>query len=313
MAQPTVGTAVRRVDTKHASYKAREDQWRRCRDCYDGTDAVKAKGIDRVYLPMLDSHRQGTEGARAYDAYKTRALFFNALARTVDGLAGAVFQKPPKVVVPDAWAPNLIDVTLRGEPAELVSLITSREVLLIGRYGVLVDITSGTKPRPYWTGYKGVDIVNWRTTRTESDPSVLSLVVLREDDWVVNENDDFITEKRDAYRVLRLTNGVYTSQRWTSKYGAGANVPSGAFGIYEPGPVITPTRRGVPLDFIPFTFFGPTSITVDVQKPPLLDLADVNLSHYRTSADLEHGRHYSGLPTPWLAGAAADGEVRAWW
>ena len=63
-------------------------------------------------------------------------------------------------------------------------------------------------------------------------------------------------------------------------------------------------RRGVPLDFIPFVFIGPTSNSATIEKPPLIDLVDVNLSHYRTMADLEHGRHFTALPTPWVAGAA---------
>jgi len=31
----------------------------------------------------------------------------------------------------------------------------------------------------------------------------------------------------------------------------------------------------------------------------------VNLSHYRSSADLEHGRHFTALPTAWVKGAPA--------
>ncbi|HTY71460.1 MAG TPA: DUF4055 domain-containing protein, partial [Actinomycetes bacterium] len=50
---------------------------------------------------------------------------------------------------------------------------------------------------------------------------------------------------------------------------------------------------------------GPTAVSDKVEKPPLVDLADLNLSHYRTMADLEHGRHFVALPTPWLAGVPA--------
>jgi len=32
----------------------------------------------------------------------------------------------------------------------------------------------------------------------------------------------------------------------------------------------------------------------------------VNLSHYRSSADLEHGRHFTALPTPYIVGADPD-------
>jgi hypothetical protein len=75
------------------------------------------------------------------------------------------------------------------------------------------------------------------------------------------------------------------------------------FGIIEE---IVPVRRGKPLDFIPFYFVNATGAEAEVSKPPLLDLVDLNLSHYRTLADLEHGRHFVALPTPWISGAAVN-------
>ena len=56
------------------------------------------------------------------------------------------------------------------------------------------------------------------------------------------------------------------------------------------------------MSFIPFFFFGTKDAGPNPAKPPLLDLANVNLSHYRTSADLEHGSHFTGLPTAVITG-----------
>jgi hypothetical protein len=33
-------------------------------------------------------------------------------------------------------------------------------------------------------------------------------------------------------------------------------------------------------------------------------MVDINISHYRTMADLEHGRHFTALPTPYAVGLA---------
>jgi hypothetical protein len=68
-----------------------------------------------------------------------------------------------------------------------------------------------------------------------------------------------------------------------------------------------PKLKGQPLDSIPFCFIGPNTILPDVEKLPSEDLVDVNLSHYRSSADLEHGRHYTALPTVWVAGFPTEG------
>jgi hypothetical protein len=57
---------------------------------------------------------------------------------------------------------------------------------------------------------------------------------------------------------------------------------------------------------IPFIVLGANSSSTDVQKPPLLDLIDANIAHYRNSADYEHGLHFTGLPTPYVAGVQLD-------
>ena len=65
---------------------------------------------------------------------------------------------------------------------------------------------------------------------------------------------------------------------------------------------IEPQKRGTTLDFIPFTLINSDNPGWSVCHPPLLDLANVCLSHYRTSADLEAGRHYVSIPTPYIIG-----------
>jgi hypothetical protein len=110
---------------------------------------------------------------------------------------------------------------------------------------------------------------------------VPSLVVLSEQAEVTT-GDPFVEKSSERFRVLLLDEeGYYKVEIWSD----------GRDG-YQITDEFFPTRRGERLAFIPFTFLGPVSIKPYVAKPPLLDLVDVNLSHYRTSADLEHGRHW---------------------
>lgn len=69
----------------------------------------------------------------------------------------------------------------------------------------------------------------------------------------------------------------------------------------------TPIIRGKTLDFIPFKFFGAMSNSESVERSPMLDIADLNLSHYRTYAELEYGRLYTALPIYFAPGGQADG------
>jgi len=273
-------------------------RWQRARDCFEGSDAVKAAGVK--YLPMLDSHRLVSEGGLAkYDEYKARALYYNATGRTVEGMAGALFQVAPVLTVPTILEDHLEDITLGGTSAELFGLQTARDVLLTGRYGILVDmpqdVPGGVSPaelRPYWVGYRAEDIIAWRTERFEGR-EIVTAVVLFETTEEVDPKDRFALDLFEQYRVLMLTNGIYTQEIWRK------NPNSETYSVFKE---FMPTRRGVPLPFIPFTFIGPTSVSAAVQKPPVDDLVIVNISHYQTMADLEHGRHYTALPTPWVAG-----------
>lgn len=289
------------VNTTHSAYDSRSEQWERCRDVVEGSDAVKGKR-DR-YLPKLDSHKKEGGGSK-YDEYKLRALFYNATGRTVQGLSGAIFQKAPSIEVVDNQSKEDIkDITLTGQPLDLFALETTKEYLTTGRYGILVDMATeeATTTRPYWVGYQAEDIVNWRFESMGGDQE-LSLVVLREVIDKPESDDEFCVDQVEQYRVLRLKDGIYTQQVYTEIKDKSASVTiPGVKGIsskktFEPGPIITPKRKGAFLDFIPFAL--PWSINI----PPLLDLADVNLAHYRGSADLKHGLHFTALPTPWVSG-----------
>lgn len=64
----------------------------------------------------------------------------------------------------------------------------------------------------------------------------------------------------------------------------------------------TPMMNGKRLPYIPFVLIGRNGEAIDPQKPVLLDLVDVNMSHYRGTADYEHALHFTALPTAVVIG-----------
>ena len=285
------------VNSTHPDYDANLFKWQRCRDCRSGGDAVKAR--KQAYLPALES--TSADPAR-YKTYLNRAVFYNATARTISGLSGTVFRKDPSIVSPDALLPALQDITLTHVPLASFALSSFEEILTTGRYGVLVDLPAAEDVpeehaadiRPYWVPYRAEQIINWRTASLNGR-LVLTLLVLKELVEEPDQHDEFVPKVLTQYRVLRLAPDGYEVQLYRQ-------VGSDPNAVEVLGPTRQPVRRGERLAFIPFYLAGPTSVTADVAAPPLLDLVDVNLSHYRTSADLEHGRHYTALPTPYVAG-----------
>lgn len=252
---------------------------------YEGSDAIKAKGVE--YLPKTSTRQK----PKAYEAYRDRALFYGAMSRTVQGLAGAIFGKAPVIQAPDAVTDHVNDITLAGVPLASFAQDQAIEVLKVGRAGILLDMSNegGTDARPYWIVYAAENIISWTTAVMNGDTQ-LTRVVLQE---TVEEQRGFEYVDTIQYRVCELVKGGYQ----VTVYKQAANGKE-----YLPQPAIAPLKRGERLTFIPFVFLNPANLLPAISKPPLLDLVDVNLSHYRSSADLEHARHYIAMPQPWVTG-----------
>lgn len=303
------------VNSEHRDYEAFKEKWQRCRDAAGGTDAVKAQGVK--YLPMLEGHIGVDFGifGTAYDGYLKRALFYPAVDRTIGGLVGVMFAHPPTAKeVADTHQKQFDDITQTGVSLSQYALLQAREVITVGRVGTLVEfpqdtppVTNGQQPipqRPYWIQYKAEQIINWRTKRVGGIDKLSMLVLLEMIETPKMENgvaDDFVMELIPQYRVLYLdVLGNYAVQLWRERTDESGKRIQKSFVKFEDPRI--PLRRGKPLNFIPFSFASPIGIDPTPQHPPLLDLVDVNLSHYRTSADQEHGAHFTACPTPVVTG-----------
>ena len=297
------------VNTPSPEYEAALPRWQRCRDAFEGSDAVKARATD--YLPMLEGHHGSSQ---KYEAYKMRAVFYNATARTVAGLLGSVFRAAPSWTFPATIEDDLKDVTLMGRPLVSFALMAFNELLVTGRVGVQVDMpkepeSGATTPRPYWVLRRAEDILSWRTVVTDGQ-EILTRVVLSEVVEEDNPDDKWSPTRIDQIRVLELVPrgdqpATYQILRFRNKKTSDEAEDQWK----QHDEPIVPLKHGDPLTFIPFQFIGPTSVTPAIEKSPIVDIVDVNLSHYRTSADFEHGAHVTALPTPWISGATLkDGE-----
>lgn len=290
------------VNSQHRQYHERAWQWTMCRDVAAGSDQIKEKGAQ--YLPKL-----GGQDADEYEAYKRRADFYGAFGRTVQGIAGAVFRRPPTVEIPATMADYIDDVTLEGIPFDVFARMCFDEVLTVGRVGIYADMpadgAADLPMRPYAVMVTAENLINWRSRwSSKFGRYILDMVVIKECVSAAGD-DEFAATEKDQYRVMSLVDGRVVVDIWEPKE---KNTAGKAEWVITSTTV--PLRLGQPLDRIPFRFINVTTLTPDVQKPPLLDLAHVNLSHYRSSADLEHGRHYTALPTPWVAGFPATTELR---
>lgn len=267
------------IDAKHPLYKQHETQWKRCRDAYNGEDAVKQ--MTKLYLPKPD----GLD-VESYSAYVMRASFYEAVGRTIDGFTGAISRKDPVIEVPAQLEPILEDATADGMPLNELIKVMCCETILQARSGVLVDWDDELQ-RPFLSFWTTEAITNWSK----------DWIVLHETVYEPDEKDQFTQNAIEQYRQLSLENGSYVVTLWRKK--ASGNVTGEEWEIYQRP---TPMRRGQALDQIPFFWLTPHGSTPKLEMPPLLGLVNICMSHYRNSADMEHGLHFTGLPTPYATG-----------
>lgn len=299
------------VDNQHKDYTSMVDKWNRCIDVCKGQDRVHAQGA--MYLPRLSEQTQAE-----YDAYKGRAIFYNATWRTIVGLQGMLFRKPPHVVVPDAIEPMLEDINMSGTSMHILALEAAEECLKLGRLGIYVDFpmveVGATRAdavkknhRPSMKLYSALSIINWKTG-TVNNRTVLSMVVLKEAIDVAV--DEFTDEEQIQYRVLDLITNESLSGNQEPIYRVRIFVKDDKGDDLQVGEDVFPKVEGEYLTELPFFFVGVDDVSWVVDEPPLVDLVDVNLSHYRTTADYEHGCHFTGLPTPVVSGYQPEGESK---
>lgn len=304
------------VNDHHKKYDDNIFKWRLVRDCCEGSTAIK-KGRrasatssatlnsepGSLYLPVPNANDNSAENRERYRQYLTRANFVNFTGHTKEALSGMVFLKDPVYELPGTIEEMAEDVNGQGETLESVIKRSLDEVLTTGRQGLLVDypeLPPGlTRAQtqditPYFTFYTAESVINWKAKRVNGR-SVLCMVVLKEE--VQEPIDQFSAECKDQFRVLTLNDdGVYIQQLY--------NQDGELLIIDEDGntDIVPRTSTGGVWYEIPFIFIGSVNNDAMPDKAPLYDLAEVNIAHYRNSADYEESCFLVGQPTPVISG-----------
>ncbi|UIS25203.1 portal protein [Erythrobacter phage vB_EliS-L02] len=284
--------------------------WTAIRHAMIGEVEIKRHG--QMYLPQPE----GMDEAQ-YSAYLDRAVFYNMVYRTVTGLTGSIFRRDARLL---NAGPRLRELSRRiskdGLSFNVFAKVVAQELLSVGRYGVLVDKSTNDGPnvRPYLAGYTCENILDWSTIELDGRDE-FDFILLREFEA---DRRLYVFEGNDAkpnpsyghlyiqYRILRLVwdedfeRYVY-QQEFYSNPGQDAN-------LTEDPIVSTPLVFGVPMERIPFRFFNATTSLPAVEKPPILDILTLNMSHYKTYAQLEHGRFYTANPVYYVTGGQEDDE-----
>ena len=289
------------VSTQSKEYADNVDLWKKSRDAVNGATAVKAKGAK--YLPKPNPEDSSAENTARYDDYVARANYVNFTGATLDGMLGMVFRKEQAVDLQGEIAYMEENANGAGLTLEQMARSLISNMLQAGRHGLLTeypeapkreDGTALTKAEVVKLGlqanikaYPAERVINWRTV-VVGGIEKLSLVVLEEDHEEVSD-DGFESETKTYHRVLKLVDGLYEQTLY--------NENEEIIVEFEPK-----DAKGQRWTEIPFIFAGAENNDPDVDRAPLYDIAEVNIAHYRNSADFEESCYMVGQPTPYAAG-----------
>ncbi len=260
---------VTTVESPNTAYVNMEPHWLLIEALLQGTYGIRKK--HRKYLPQ-----EPRELDEAYDNRLLRSTLAPYYVRLERMLAGMLTRKPVRLEdVADVVTEQLFDVDLQGNDLNVWTYETARKCIRYGHVGVLVDAPkAGDNGRPYWTQYTPRDILGWRS-EIKNGKQILTQLRLMEEITV----PDGLYGEKQVQQVRVLTPGAFEIHQKDKK---------GDFVLVDEG--------NTSLNEIPFAVAYSNRVGVLESRPPLADIAELNLKAYQVQSDLDNQLHISAVP-----------------
>jgi hypothetical protein len=293
-----------KVDAQIPAVAVMRDNWELVTALLGGTKAMRDAGVK--YLPKWTG-----EEAEPYDARKAQATLFPAFKRTVETLAARPFSKPVTVNddVPADIKDLLDDCDLEGRNLDQFAADQMQLALGYGFGGILVDHKRAPKNddgtpkvlskadeaalglRPYFVSILPEQILGWRS---ETNNGEHSITMLRFKEVVEEQDGDFGVKQVAQIRVLEP--GKWAVYR--KVVNPDTKVVTDEWAVFESG---TTT-----LSIVPFVPVYGDRLAFMVSKPPLLELAHLNVKHWQSQSDQDTLLHIARVPVLTIIGLEED-------
>jgi len=266
--RPTAQRRVTRVQDPSTAWYAQEPHWILIEDLLSGTYGMRKK--HRRYLPQ-----EPRELDESYDNRLARSVCPPYYQRLERMLAGMLTRKPVRLDdTADIIREQLFDVDTLGNDLNVWTYETTRKMIRYGHIGVLVDAPSDGNGRPYWVAYTPREILGWRTEAQEGQQVLTQLRLLEQ---VTIPDGEYGEKTVEQIRVL--TPGEYKLHQ---------RQDSGEFELVDEGTTS--------LSEIPFSVAYSGRVGYMESRPPLEDIAELNLKAYQIQSDLDNQLHISAVP-----------------
>ena len=260
---------VAQVGDPNSAWYAQQDHWVLIEDLLGGTYGIRRK--HRRYLPQ-----EPRELDESYDNRLARSVCPPYYQRLERMLAGMLTRKPVKLQdVSDAIREQLFDVDMQGNDLNVWTYETARKLVRYGHIGCLVDAPSDGG-RPYWCTYTPRQILGYRT---EQQDGAQRLIQLRLQETVLEVDPDSKYGEKQIDQVRVLTPGQYEIHQ---------RQDNGNYEVTDEGTTS--------LAEIPFSVAYSNRVGFMESRPPLEDIAELNLKSYQVQSDLDNQLHISAVP-----------------
>ena len=246
-----------------------------------GTNYIR--DLSETYLPQ--------EPREDEDAYRTRvdrSVLSPYTSRLIETAAGAILRKPIQIEGDPYWQELANDIDGLGSNINEYARRALVSSLTYGHSAILVDYPAAAGARnlaeeraqgrrPYFVHVDAPQIWGWR-----KETGTNRLLQVRIHDYDVRPLNEFGEEQIEQMRVIY----------------------PGKYDLYTLGQDVVEftATGGYSLDEIPLVPIYSNRRGLLISLPPLLDIANLNITHYQRQADLIHALHIAAMPTLVLEG-----------
>jgi hypothetical protein len=241
------------------------------------------RDLSETYLPQ-----EPREDDDAYQTRVDRSVLSPYTSRLIETAAGAILRKPIHIEGDSYWLELSQNIDGLGSNINEYARRALVSSLTYGHSAILVDYPAAIGAlnlaeeralgrRPYFVHVDAPQIWGWRKEDVTN-----RLLQVRIHDYDVRPLNDFGEEQIEQMRVIYPGRyDLYTLGHDVVEFTA-----SGGYSLSEiPLVPIYSNRRGLL-----------------ISQPPLLDIANLNITHYQRQADLIHALHIAAMPTLVLEG-----------
>jgi len=275
--------------------------WEIMKAVSEGTEYLRENS--EAFLPL-----EPREDYTAYMARVNRAVFSPFTQRLIRAATGLVLRKPISLTGDPYWT-DMFKMDVDGCKSDLDEY--ARRILMCsltyGQSHILVDYPAPSGAvslaeeraqdrRPYWIEVDPNNLYGWRLDRESNYGNLIQVrlaekAVLPDGDFGEKVFEQIRVIEPGNYRVFRKTDQI------DEMYDVNDNSYAGEFDAQTSGDEYKEVESGeFSLGEIPLVTIYSGKTENLVSKPPLLDIAYLNLAHFQRQADLIHSLHVASQP-----------------